>query len=278
MSVLSKEGYQFEGYYTEGDDNYVAKDGMVIREYNGADMLKLYPKFSPMEYQVKFYNNGEEVRILNRGCSYEMNLMDIMPLGEVLGEQCIVGFRDDNRKLVISTGMEELYLRDLQNVLDKETGELKLNLITTPIRYEYERRDRYNVSDDGFFNQKLDEKEETYELCSLENIVDIPILEILGYQSVEIEVTCSILEKNSGDQYIRLYNMEVTDKKDKYIMESGKIEDGDKKEETEYTMKEIVPIEKLESQKIYIYYNAGGMGKDNWISNGMHITFTFLKE
>ncbi len=277
ISVLSKDGYQFEGYYTAWDENYVAKDGMVIKEYNGTDVLKLYPKFSPLEYELRFYQNGEEVAILKRSCNYEMNLMDFLPIGGVLGEECIIGFQDDNRKLIIGGGMEELYLKDAQNILDSETRQLRLNLITTPIYYEYERLDSYRINDSGFFEQELDEKGFNYELCSLEKI-DMAALKSFGYQNVEIAVTCWIREEHSGNQHIRIYANETNNKKEEYLMDSGTIENIEKGEEEKFTMKAVVPIEKLESQKIYIYYNASGMGKDDWISPKMQIAFTFIKE
>jgi len=278
IQTLNKEGYEFAGYYTEDDVNYVTKDGKVIREYHGVEELNLYPKFIPLDYDIRFFSNGKEIGIAKRTCSYDMNMVCILPFGEVLGDECVIGFQDETGNIIIDTNTDEIYLKDLQNILDKESREIKLEVIKTLTKYQESRLDTYEISDSGFFKQKLNIEGKAYDLCSLKDKVDVQALKKLHYNQVEIELICQIQEEDTGDQYIRLYPKKTTNKRDDYIMDSGKIENMTKEEDTQYTMKEIVPIEKLESGEIYIYYNAGGIWENNWISRAMTISLTFQKE
>lgn len=277
VPVPGKEGYEFDGYYTKAEVNYVAKDGRVTREYHGVDELHLYPKFLPLDYDIQFLYNGREISIPNQTCTYEMNLMEVLPFGELLGDECVIGFQDESGTMIIDTKKEEYSLKDLKNIIDYENREIKLNIIKTPILFRDDRMDTYEISDKGFFHQRLHAKGNAYDKFSLEEI-DIQALQKLNYKYAEITISCLIQEVDSGDQYIRVYAEETTDRKTESIMESGKIEDGKEEEETTYTMNAVVPIEKLESGELYIYYNAGGFGSDDWVSRGLTITVTFRQE
>ena len=107
--------------------------------------------------------------------------------------------------------------------------------------------------------------------------VDIQALKSLGYQSAKIELSCLIQEVDTGDQYIRVYAQKASSRNDEFLMESGKIEDMEQAEEKLYTMEAVIPIEKLESRELYVYYNAGGFGNDDWVSRGMTISVVFTK-
>ncbi len=276
IQVLNKEGYQFEGYYTDTDVAYVGADGKVIRTYYGVEPLQLYPKFLPLDFTISFFQGGRETGISKLVCSYDKNLMEVLPFGEILGSECVVGFQDASGAVVIDSGREECYLKEIKHLADMEKRELTLEIVKTAISFQDSRMDTYEVSDKGFFRQKLHVKGKAYDRFFMEE-VDIQALKNLGYQSAEIELSCLIQEVDTGDQYIRVYAEEASDKKAECIMESGKITDMEQEEEKRYTMTASVPIEKLESRELYIYYNAGGFGKDDWVSRGLTISVVFVK-
>lgn len=276
IPILSREGYQFEGYVTDTDVSYIKADGTVSRTYRGAEQLELYPKFLPLGYTITFLYNGKEVGIPKQICNYDQNLIEYLPFGEALGEECIIGFQDKDKRLLIDKSQETFYLKDMEQVLDTEKREVALELIKTMASFQDSRLDTYEVSDGGFFQQKLHVKGNAYDRFFMEG-VDIEALKQVGYQNAEVEISCLIQEVDAGEQYIRLYAQAEPEDKGDYIMESGKIEDMLQEEEKLYTMKAVVPIERLESRELYVYYNAGGFGKDNWISRGMTISVQFRK-
>lgn len=276
VQTLNREGYQFEGYYTDTDVAYVGADGKVVREYYGVEQLKLYPKFLPLDFTITFFQNGRETGIPKLTCSYDKNLMEVLPFGELLGTECVIGFRDASETVAINSGEKECYLKDIRHLLDMEKRELSLEIVKTATSFQDNRMDTYEVSDSGFFRQKLHVKGTAYDYFFMEE-VDIQALENLGYQNVEIELSCLIQEVDTGDQYIRVYTEKASSKKDAFLMESGRIEDMEQEEEKLYTMKATVPIEKLESRELYIYYDAGGFGNDDWVSRGMTISAVFIK-
>lgn len=276
IPTLNREGYQFEGYYTDTDVNYVEADGTVTRTYHGAERLDLYPRFLPLNYTITFFQNGRETGISKLTCGYDKNLMEVLPFGELLGEECVIGFQDESGTMRIDVSRETFYLKDIKHLLDTEKQEVRLEIRKTFTSFQDSRLDTYEVSDSGFFRQKLHAKGTAYDRFFLEE-VEIKALESLGYQNAEIELSCLIQEVDTGDQYIRVYSQKTSDKKAEFIMESGKIEDMEQEEEKLYTMKATVPIEKLESRELYVYYNAGGFGKDDWVSRGMTISVVFTK-
>lgn len=276
VQTLSREGYQFDGYATDTDVSYVRADGTVTREYYGVEQLELYPKFLPLDYTIIFFQNGKEIGIPKQSCSFDKNLMEVLPFGEVLGEECVVGFRDVEKTIVIDQSRETFYLKDIKKLLDMEKREVTLEIVKSFTTFQDSRLDTYEVSDSGFFRQKLHVKGNAYDRFFMEE-VDIEALERVGYRNAEIEISCLIQEIETGDQYIRVYTEKASGKKDEFIMESGKIEDMEQEEEKLYMMKETIPIEKLESRELYIYYNAGGFGKDDWVSRGVTVSVRFLK-
>lgn len=276
VQTLNREGYQFQGYYTDTDVCYVGADGKVVREYYGVDLLRLYPKFLSLDFTITFFQNGREIGIPKLTCKYDKNLMEVLPFGELLGAECIVGFQDESKTVEIDSGQKEFYLKDIKHRLDMEQREVTLEIVKTFTSFQDNRMDTYEVSDSGFFRQKLHIKGNAYDRFIMEE-VDIQALKNLGYQNVEIELSCLIQEVDTGDQYIRVYTKKASNRNDVFIMESGKITDMEQEEEKLYTMKATIPIEKLESNELYVYYNAGGFGNDDWVSRGMTISVLFTK-
>lgn len=276
IQTLNRAGYQFEGYYTDTDVAYVGADGEVIRTYYGVEELQLYPKFLPLEFTISFFQNGRETGIPKLTCSYDKNLIEVLPFGELLGAECITGFQDTSKTVIIDSGQKECYLKEIKHLLDMEKRELVLEIVKTAISFQDSRMDTYEVSDKGFFRQKLHVKGNAYDRFFMEE-VDIQALQNLGYQNAEIELSCLIQEVDTGDQYIRVYTEKASSKKEEFIMESGKITDMEQEEEKLYTMKATIPIEKLASRELYIYYDAGGFGKDDWVSRGLTISVVFIK-
>ena len=269
-----KAGYIFNGYYTDTGVCYVNQDGMVTRSYYGVELLELYPDFIPVEYTIVFYNHGKETGIAKRICNYDMNLIEVLPFGELLGDECIIGFQTADKANDISWKDQEIYIKDLKNITEEET--VNLEIITTPIIFFGERTVTYEISDSGYFKQKLHAKGDSFDWFSMENI-NVEALEQLGFREAELEIRCLIEEVDEGDQYIRIYTKQTSEKSDEYLWDSGKIEDGEKGKENIYTMKSNVPIEMLKTQELYIYYDAGGFGGDDWVSRGMDITIRFKK-
>lgn len=275
VQTLSRNGYQFEGYYTDTDVAYVGADGEVLRGYYGVEQLKLYPKFLPLNYTITFFQNGREVGIPKLTCSYDKNLREVLPFGELLGEECIIGFQDRAGTVVIDADTEEFYLKDMQHLLDMEKREVDLEIKKTFTSFQDNRMDTYEVTDSGFFRQKLHIKGNAYDRFFMEE-VDLQALKSLGYQSAKIELSCLIQEVSDGNQYIRVYAQKASSRNDEFLFESGKIEDMGQEEKL-YTMEATVPIEKLENRELYVYYNAGGFGNDDWVSHGMTISVSFIK-
>lgn len=281
INVFQKSGYDLVGYENSSGVKYVDADGLVLKEYVGNNILLLKASFSAQDFTIRFFRDTNRATDLNQIiCAFDKPISAAdLHVGNVLGDDCIIGFTDMNGNDVVSASQKKVYIEDLRPCVNYTTRTVDLHVKTTRISFHKERLDTYEVTTDGFLNQSLNNSGQQCDSVSIADYTDLPALKALGYKNISIQIETEIRATN-GKQYILILNAWPEDKKaldDVTIFESGKIELANKDGELlSYGNSFTIPIDQI-SNEIYIVYNAEGLpfANNNWKSECLSITITF---
>lgn len=281
IDVLQKSGYDLVGYENSSGVKYVDADGLVLKEYVGNNILLLKASFSAQDFTVRFFRDNSRATDLNQIiCAFDKPISTSdLHVGNVIGDDCIIGFTDLDGKDVVSASQKKIYIEDLGSCVNYSTCTVDLYVKTTCISFHKERLDTYEVTTDGFLNQSLNSSGKQYDTVSVADYTNLSALKALGYKNVFIQIETEIRATN-GKQYIRILNAWPEDKKaldDVTIFDSGKLDLANKEGElTSYKSSATIPIEQI-SDELFIVYNAEGIGFGNkdWKSECLSITITF---
>lgn len=281
IDVLQKSGYDLVGYENSSGVKYVDADGKVLKEYVGNNILLLKASFSAQDFTIRFFRENNRATDLNQIiCAFDKPISAAdLHVGNVIGDDCIIGFTDKSGNDVVSASKKKVYIEDLGACVNYSECTVDLYIKTTCISFHKERLDTYEVTTDGFLNQSLNTAGKQYDTISIADYTDLSALKALGYENVTIQIETEIRATN-GKQLIRILNAWPEEKKeldDVTIFDSGKIDlaNTDGKSMT-YTNTVTIPIEQI-SDDIFIAYNSEGMGFGNkdWKSECVSITITF---
>lgn len=281
IDVLQKSGYDLVGYENSSGVKYVDADGLVLKEYVGNNILLLKASFSAQDFTVRFFRDNSRATDLNQIiCAFDKPISAAdLHVGNVIGDDCIIGFTDMNGNDMISASQKKIYIEDLGSCVNYSTCTVDLYVKTTCISFHKERLNTYEVTTDGFLKQSLNSSGKQYDTVSIADYTDLSALKALGYKNVSIQIETEIRAAH-GKQYIRILNAWPEDKKaldDVTIFDSGKLDLANKEGElTSYKSSATIPIEQI-SDELFVVYNAEGIGFGNkdWKSECLSITITF---
>ena len=295
-------GYDFIGCYDkqgEGGEQYIDIEGRVCTEL--VSDLVLYAWYEPKNYTLNFTCNGEsgsQYGIQNANIAYDSNLRDILPLGKIVNDnELIYSVQYGDLSLADLTANDKILLNEAtfrDSDLFANNSKITLDLKTTLISAE-EHFGAQEVCIHDDLNQFEQRFKDGYICDSLSlKEFDFDLLESLGYNTVLLEVSCQVREKDDGYQEIYVYhtayeNNENDSKKEKRKKEKAmedfllveKSHDCKERDVTETVLlTENIPLTKLKaSDGIYVYYRASGLGEDDWyrVSTDIKIEFVSIK-
>ncbi|MCR3905714.1 MAG: MACPF domain-containing protein [Tenericutes bacterium] len=134
------------------------------------------------------------------------------------------------------------------------------------------RTQEFLITDSGRFNQP-------YDLIDFANTygIDLQVMRLLGYNSVDVIIKLNVREVHDGYQYIFLYD---GDSNSANLLGSRMFEHGGSKKNTNWQIHSFafsgIPLT-VNLQQMVIRYGASGSFSDDWINKDLKVQFVFRK-
>lgn len=280
-------GYSFQGYEDEQGTCYIDKNGKFTRDYYGTELLILWAKYLPNEYEIVMCHNNvplEKFNIIT--CKYNSKIYDDLPFGREIEKNrkedkdesyVVIGFADASGNQIISLEQEEVVFSDLEKYADHDGKILQLNIVSTDITYFWHNLSTRIISNNGFLKQELGNEKVSCDMFSVLEDIDLETLVKLGYKNAIVNLEFSF-EADKAKPRVIILTEEASKKKElkkEAIIDTGKIKT-DEVDGNIYSNRYIVPIEDI-SGDFYVYYNSDGVSGKEWNCTSITMEIHFIK-